>query len=72
LIINYSPDFLYHSYLALKEKVTPNGLSGIVDTFSFRLKVDYFKWIISGINIIVGYLLLTNYDWIARKLSKKE
>jgi hypothetical protein len=31
-----------------------------------------FKWFTSFVNIIIGYLLINNYDWIAKKLIKRE
>lgn len=71
LIVNYSPDFLYYCYLALKKEAAPNGLSGVIDSFYNQQIVDYFKWVISGVNIIVGYLLLTNYSRVTNWLSQK-
>ena len=59
LIIDYLPDFLQYTYLAFKKEVSPNGLNQLED-FSFGKITDYFNWVISGMNLIVGYILLTN------------
>jgi len=71
LIINYTPDFLYYCYLALKKEVSQNGFSSVIDNFSYQQSVEYFKWAISGANILIGYLLLTNYLKISGWLSHK-
>jgi len=71
LTITYLPDFLYYCYFALKKAVAPEGLSDVIDYFPYSPKVDYFKWIISGTNIIIGYLFLTNYSRITNWLSHK-
>ena len=71
LIINYTPDFLYYCYLALKKEVAPNGISVITDNFTYQQSVDNFKWAISGSNILIGYLFLTNYSKITNWLSHK-
>ena len=71
LIIDYLPDFLQYTYLAFKKEVSPNGLNQLED-FSFGKITDYFNWVISGMNLIVGYILLTNYDRITKWLNRKE
>ena len=71
LIIDYLPDFLQYTYLAFKKEVSPNGLNFMED-FSFGKITDYFNWVISGLNLIVGYVLLTNYDRITKWLNRKE
>ena len=70
LIIDNAPDFLYTCFVALKKEVAPEGLN-FMENITFSQPIDYFKWIISGVNIILGYLFLTNYDWIARRLNRK-
>jgi len=71
LIIDYLPDFLQYTYLAFKKEVSPNGLNQLED-FSFGKTTDYFNWVISGMNLIVGYVFLTNYDRIIKWLNRKE
>jgi hypothetical protein len=71
LIIDYLPEFLQYTYLAFKNKVSPSGLNQI-EQFDFGKTIDYFNWIISVINIVVGYLILTNYNRIIKWLYRKE
>ncbi len=71
LIIDNFPDFLYYCYLAFKNEVSPNGLNFIEEN-SFGSKYDYFNWAISGMNVLIGYLFLTNYDRIAKWLTRKD
>ncbi|WP_191859492.1 hypothetical protein [Hanstruepera ponticola] len=71
LIINYLPEFLQYTYLAFKKEVSPNGLNQL-EEFSFGKITDYFNWVISGINLIVGYILLTNYYQITKWLNRKQ
>lgn len=61
LILNNIPGFLSHALLAFKGK---------------NLGVEYkpedkFNWAVSGINLIIGYLLLTNYGFLADKMKNK-
>lgn len=71
LIIEYLPDFLQYTYLTFKKEVSPSGLNQL-EAFSFGKAKDYFDWAISGINLIVGYVLLTNYHRIIEWINKKE
>jgi hypothetical protein len=71
MIIDYLPDFLQYTYLAFKKEVSPNGLNFMEDS-SFGKITDYFNWAISGLNLIGGYVLLTNYARITKWLNKKE
>jgi hypothetical protein len=59
LIINNIPGFLSHSLFAFKGNI---------------IGMDYetqakFNWAISGLNLLIGYLLITNYGFIAKKLK---
>ena len=68
LLLDYLASFLNYTYLAFKKEVSPNGLNALE---SYDGQVDYFQWTISGINLILGYVLLTNYNRIALWLDKK-
>ena len=46
-----------------------NALDDILTTFDL-IKVDYTEWITSGINIILGYFILTNFDRISKWFMK--
>ncbi|CAM3410582.1 hypothetical protein [Aequorivita lipolytica] len=71
LIIDYLPDFLHSCYLAFKKQVATNGLNAMED-LAFGKPFDYFNWAIAGMNIILGYILLTNYVHIAKWLNRKD
>ena len=68
LIIDYFPSFINYVYHAFKEKAQSNGLSGLTD--SFIPETQYFDWAIATMNIIIGYLLLTNYQNVAKWITK--
>ena len=70
LIISYTPEFLQYCYLAFKDQVSPKGLNSI-ELFTFGRTIDYFNWVISGMNILVGFLLLTNYKYLSKWLTRK-
>lgn len=62
LILKNIPGFLSNTYWALKHEV-----AGVPSN-----PEDSFDWIINGLNLIFGYLLLTNYDLIAKRFRAKE
>ncbi|PKP15602.1 MAG: hypothetical protein CVU07_09595 [Bacteroidetes bacterium HGW-Bacteroidetes-23] len=62
LVIDYVPNFLYHIINAFKKEVSLYGIEG--------QKVDYFNLSVSLINIILGYLLITNYKRLADYLDR--
>ena len=62
LVIDYVPSFLYHIVNAFKKEVSTYGIDA--------QKVDYFGLTVSCVNIILGYLLLTNYKRIAECFDK--
>ncbi|GAB1858363.1 hypothetical protein MHTCC0001_32000 [Flavobacteriaceae bacterium MHTCC 0001] len=63
LLVNHTPVLLSHIFFMFKDEIA--GLEqGVDNTFTILL---------SGIKVIVGFLLLTNYKLVAYKLkSKKE
>lgn len=62
LLVESIPGFLYYTYNAFKASA---GMDTLVPKENLR-------WFTSFINMIIGYLLINNYDWIAKKLIKKE
>ncbi|MFD0837548.1 hypothetical protein ACFQ0I_17355, partial [Mariniflexile aquimaris] len=68
LLISNLTDFIQYSFLAFKNNVQKGGLN----IFLNEAGTDYFNWTFSGINIITGYLLLTNYEKVAKWLNRKE
>lgn len=70
LIVNYFPGFIYNCYLAFKTAVERKGTDDFFDTYTYSQKVEYFEWVISAMNLVIGYLFLTNYQSIANWITK--
>lgn len=68
LIVDYFPSFINSCYTAFKENVQSTGLDGLMD--SFAPKTQYFDWGIATMNIVIGFLLLTNYQNVAKWIIK--
>lgn len=62
LLLHHLPLFLSHTLFAFKR-----GIDG--QSLNFKSKFD---WTVSGLNILLGYLLLTNYAVVARLLQHKK
>lgn len=60
LLLNNIPGFLSHTLFAFKGKNV-----GI----EYKME-DKFNWAVSAINLIIGYLLLTNYSFVADKMKR--
>lgn len=58
LFLNNTPEFLSHSYFAFKENIVGTPYPSL----------EKFYWAVSGINLLIGYLLLTNYHHISKKI----
>ncbi len=63
LLIDYIPNFLFDLTNAFKSNATFTTIEGN--------SVDYFGLSVGAINIIIGYLLMSNYKSIARFLDRK-
>lgn len=70
LIIDYLPTFIYHVYLAFKKEVSPNGLN-MMETLGNNGEINYYEWSLSAMNIIVGFIIITNYNKLARWIDGK-
>ncbi|MGY5353192.1 hypothetical protein ACXGQW_11665 [Wenyingzhuangia sp. IMCC45533] len=72
LLIKNLPIFINHSYLYFLASATKKGViqSKAMNMFPYGRYPDYFNWSISIINLVVGYILITNYKRIADKFSK--
>lgn len=68
LLISNLADFIQYSFNAFKNNVQKDGLN----IFLNDAGTDYFNWTFSGINIVIGYLLLTNYERVTKWLNRKE
>lgn len=60
LIIDYLPSLLKYTYLAFDTAASPIE-PDVIDHSRFGQAVDYYNWAISAINVIMGYLLLSNH-----------
>jgi hypothetical protein len=61
-IIDNIPTFLSHSLFAFKGNTI--GLEYNTE--------DKFYWAVSGLNLLIGFLLLTNYEIVANKIKPKK
>lgn len=64
LIVNNLPYFIQDTFSALKSKMVTN-------VYSSQLTINYFNWFVSGINILIGYIFITNYKRITSFLDKQ-
>jgi len=67
MFLDHLPEFLHYCYLGFKKEISATGLSpyeapGLSEFW------DYFRWFVSGVNLIVGYLILSNLGRLARFL----
>jgi hypothetical protein len=68
LIIKNIPAFLSHTLFAFKSSMG-NGAENNIIKYDLR---DYFYWATSFLNILLGYLMLANYQYISRILKEKD
>lgn len=60
LIINNLPYFVTNTLIVFKNNVR---------SYNFEL-TNKFEWAVSGINLILGYFLISNMNFIAQKIDK--
>ncbi|MDF0707041.1 hypothetical protein [Flagellimonas okinawensis] len=65
MIVDNIAQFLNFCYLAFKKQVSPYGLDEI-DGAMLDQQLDYNWWIISGLNVLIGLIMLTNYKQISK------
>lgn len=70
MIVDYFPDFINYSYLYFKKTVSPSNYNYASEVYNSET-IDYPYWLIAAINILLGYLLITNNSRIATWASKK-
>jgi hypothetical protein len=68
ILIQNIPAFLSHTLFAFKSSAG-NGLND--NMFKFGLR-DYIHWTTSFLNIILGYLMLTNYSYVSKLFKDKD
>jgi uncharacterized protein with PQ loop repeat len=72
LLVDNVPIFLTNTFYSFKDMVgVKQNYSGLIDFFDPIKKVDYFEWFIAGVNILLGYLLISNHNIVASKLTKE-
>ncbi|MCF1422304.1 hypothetical protein [Mangrovimonas futianensis] len=71
-VISNLSDFLQYAFLAFKGSIQKGGAFNEVFNERFGTSQDNFNWIFSGINLIIGYLLLTNYSTVIKWLNRNQ
>lgn len=71
LFLDYVPEFLRYSFLAFKSEVSVDG-ADFLGGYRYEDQMDYFQWAVSGMNLILSYLILTNYSRIAKWMAKDD
>ena len=74
IFLDNLPYFLMHLYAAFRMDVDSGSgiMGGIQFLFGDSLSGHVEKLVINGLNLVISWLLLTNYDFVARKLIGKE
>ena len=63
------PVFLSNTFFAFKSSL---GKEYNTTTFPYGNLRDYIHWTTSSINMVIGYLMLTNYNYIIKILKEKD
>lgn len=71
VLLFYGGSFLQYCLLAFKEKVGAQSLDSLMEDM-YGQPVDYLDWGISALNVVIGYLLITQYSKVARWIHRKE
>jgi len=69
IIIDNIVPFLTYTLFAFKS-AAPKAFDAPPDLFSFNRFHDYFDWAVTGISLLVGYLIFTNFRSISRFLLR--
>lgn len=70
LITNNLAQFLNYCYLALKNQISGNRL-GHIEGLMLDQQIDYNWYIISGLNVLFGFIIVTNYKPLAKLITGK-
>ncbi len=62
MIIEYLPVFLMHILFALEEDITG---------YNLRPESNFY-WAVSGVNVVVGFLLIRNSSWATQLITKSD
>lgn len=69
LILAYASEFISHSFFAFRNTIQKDSFYKI-DLLHSK-KPDYFEWSIATLNLLIGYLLITNYKTVSNWFEKK-
>lgn len=72
ILITNLTEFIQYSYLSFKYEIQKQNTLDSIFGQSFGSDNDYFNWTFTGINVIIGYLLISNYQLISRWIEKRE
>ena len=73
LFIENIPTFLSHTLFAFKSSI-PQGFEQAYENrgiLKYNRLEDYVYWISSGLNLLIGYLLIINFKEISKYLNRK-
>lgn len=59
MILDHLPEFLNYCYLGFKKEISSAGLSPF-EAPGLSEYWDYLRWFVSGVNLLVGYLIISN------------
>jgi len=67
LLLDHLPEFLHYCYLGFKKEVSATGLNQM-ESNALQGSSGYFRWFISGVNLVLGYLIISNLERVTRLL----
>ena len=69
IFVENIPGLLSHLYIALRMKVDTNVVDVVM---GYNSRDNTFELAMNILNLMLGYLLLTNHSWVAKWLARKE
>ena len=70
MFLDFVPNFIYQSFLAFKNEIPTNNMNS-VEGFGNNGQVDYYEWAIAAVNLIIGFIILSNYNRFATWIETK-
>lgn len=71
MIADNIAQFLNYCYLVFKKQISANGL-GEIDGLMLDQQLDYNWWVVSGLNVLIGVIIVINYKRISQLFTAKE
>lgn len=72
ILVTNLTEFIQYTYFSFKYEIQKQNTLDSIFGHSFGSDNDYFNWTFTGINVIIGYLLISNYHHISRWIEKRE